>query len=89
VSVDGVDHGVAGRSARIEHQRLVAKRDRAITERWGTGIASKIVHAVTSEPQTTRVWSIGVAGEEKLARELANVPGLQGRGRARASRPRW
>ncbi len=71
-----VDHGVAGRSARAEHDRRAAKRDAAITERWGTGLVAKVVRAVTVEPRSTRAWAIGAAGEEKLAAELAKVPGL-------------
>ncbi|HEX7948894.1 MAG TPA: nuclease-related domain-containing protein [Candidatus Limnocylindrales bacterium] len=55
----------------------MAKRDAAITERWGTGFAAKVVRALSLEPQTTRAWAIGAAGEQRLARELATVPGLQ------------
>lgn len=72
-----IDQGVGGRSARAEYERRAAKRDAAITERWGTGFAARIVRAVSVEPQTTRAWAIGAAGEEKLAKELATVPGLQ------------
>lgn len=72
-----IDRGVGGRSARAEYERRAAKRDAAITERWGTGFAAKVVRALTVELQTTRAWAIGAAGEEKLARELATVPGLQ------------
>lgn len=71
-----IDHGVGGRSARAEYERRAAKRDAAITERWGSGFAAKVVRALSTEPQTTRAWAIGAAGEEKLARELARVPGL-------------
>lgn len=71
-----IDSGVAGRSARAEHDRREAKRDVAITERWGTGFVAKVVRAVSVEPQSTRAWAIGAAGEEKLARELDGVPGL-------------
>jgi hypothetical protein len=31
---------------------------------------------VTDEPQSTRAWSTGAAGEEKLARELAGIDGI-------------
>jgi len=68
---------VAGRSARAEHDRRAAKRDAAITDRWGPGLVAKVVRAVSSEPQSTRAWAIGAAGEEKLAAELAQVPGLR------------
>ena len=33
-----VDMGVAGHSARVEYERRAAKRQAAITERWGTGL---------------------------------------------------
>jgi hypothetical protein len=69
--------GVAGRSARAEYERRVAKRGAAISERWGAGFKAKVVRALTDEPQTTRAWAIGAAGEEKLAAELASLPGLR------------
>jgi len=72
-----IDRGVGGRSARAEYERRAAKREAAITERWGSGFAAKVVRALTVEPQTTRAWAIGAAGEERLAAELAAVPGLQ------------
>jgi hypothetical protein len=72
-----VEAGVAGRSARAEYERRVAKRDAAISVRWGTGFKAKVVRALTDELQTTRAWAIGAAGEEKLAAELATLPGLR------------
>lgn len=69
--------GVAGRSARAEYERRAAKRDAAITERWGMGFKAKVVRALTEEPQSTRAWAIGAAGEEKLAAALATVSGLR------------
>ena len=70
-SAPEIDHGIAGRSARTEYDRRAAKREASITERWGTGFAAKVVRALSTEPQSTRAWAIGAAGEEKLARELA------------------
>ena len=35
------------------------------------------MRAVSVEPQSTRAWAIGAIGEEKLAAELAKVPGLR------------
>lgn len=72
-----VDAGVAGRSARTEHDRREGRRQTAITERWGTGLVAKVVRAVSEEPQSTRAWAIGAAGEEKLAAVLEAVPGLR------------
>lgn len=71
-----IDPGVPGGSARAMHDRLEAKRDAAITDHWGTGLAAKAVRAVSDEPRTTRVWVIGAEGEERLAAELATVPNL-------------
>src|SRR3954451_19009890 len=77
VATPASDSGVGGRSARAEYERRAAKREAAITERWGSGFAAKVVRAFTTEPQSTRSWAIGAAGEEKLARGVATVPGLQ------------
>jgi hypothetical protein len=71
-----VDVGVAGRSAFAEYERRVAKRETELSERWGEGFTAKVVRALTNEPQSTRAWSIGAAGEEKLAREPATVAGI-------------
>ncbi|HEY3545486.1 MAG TPA: nuclease-related domain-containing protein [Propionicimonas sp.] len=72
-----MESGVAGHSARVEYERRAAKREAAITDRWGTGIVAKVVRAVAIEPQSTRAWAIGAAGEEKLAAELDKVTGLR------------
>jgi hypothetical protein len=72
-----IDKGVAGRSARDKSERLEARRDAAITERWGTGFVSKVVRAVAVEPQSTTNWVIGAVGEERLAAELDHVPSLR------------
>ena len=72
-----VEMGVAGHSARVEYERRAAKREAAITYRWGTGLVSRVVRAVSGEPRSTRAWAIGAAGEEKLAAELDRVAGLR------------
>jgi Nuclease-related domain len=72
-----IDAGVAGRSARAEYERRAGKRDAAITEEWGTGFVAKVVRAISTEPQSTRAWASGAAGEEKLAAALAKVPRLR------------
>jgi hypothetical protein len=71
---DPVDAGVAGRSARDRHEALVARRQAAITQKWGTGLVAQVVRTFSEEPRSTRAWAIGAAGEEKLACELAEVP---------------
>jgi hypothetical protein len=72
-----IDEGVAGASSRRKHERLAARRDARIDEKWGTGRVGRLVRAVTTEPQSTRAWAIGAWGEETLAAELASVPGLR------------
>jgi hypothetical protein len=80
-----IDVGVAGRSARQEHERRAAKREAKAKERWGERIGG-VVLALTDEPQSTRAWAIGARGEEKLAEALAGfnvlhdrrVPGTRG-----------
>lgn len=77
IQLPGPDVGVAGRSARAEYERREAKRDAGITERWGSGRVASLVRTFSSEPQTTTNWRIGAEGEERLAAELAKVPGLR------------
>lgn len=64
-----IDAGVAGRTARQEHERRVAKREAAVKGRWGDRIGG-VVLALTDEPQSTRAWSAGARGEEKLAHRV-------------------
>src|SRR5215218_9211002 len=68
--------GVAGASARARYEQLSARRDAHITDRWGTGWAARVVRTFIDEPQSTRAWAIGAAGEEALASSLSEVPGL-------------
>ena len=80
-----IDAGVAGRSARQEHERRAAKRETLVKERWGERIGGFVL-AVSDEPQSTRAWAIGARGEEKLAEALdafqtlhdRRVPGTKG-----------
>lgn len=80
-----IDAGVAGRSARLEHERRAAKRQTAVKERWGNRIGG-VVLALTDEAQSTRAWAVGARGEEKLAKALdgfsvlhdRRVPGTKG-----------
>lgn len=74
---DSIGRGVAGHSARVEHDRREALRDAAITSGWGTGFLSRVVRAVSVEPQSTRAWAIGALGEERLAAELDKVGDLR------------
>jgi hypothetical protein len=80
-----IDAGVAGRSARQEHDRRAAKREAAVRERWGNRVGG-VVLALSDEPQSTRAWAVGARGEEKLAKALEGfsvlhdrrVPGTRG-----------
>lgn len=80
-----IDAGVAGRSARKEHERRAAKREAAVRGRWGDRLGG-VVLAITDEPQSTRAWAAGAKGEEKLAEALdgftvlhdRRVPGTRG-----------
>lgn len=60
--------GVAGASARREHQRLQAKRDAAVRTKHPR--VGGLILALTDEPRSTRVWERGAVGEERLARRL-------------------
>jgi hypothetical protein len=83
--VPEIDAGVAGRSARHEHERRAAKREAAVRGRWGDRIGG-VVLALSDEPQSTRAWAVGARGEEKLAEALDGfsvlhdrcVPGTRG-----------
>lgn len=66
-----IDTGVAGASARREHQRREGKRIAKIEDRWGTGFKGKTVKAFSAEPQSTRAWAQGARGEERLAKILS------------------
>jgi hypothetical protein len=68
--------GVAGASARREHERRMVKRDSETRSKWGNRVGGFILK-VSDEPQSTRAWSIGAAGEETLARELEGVDGIR------------
>jgi hypothetical protein len=62
------DQGIAGASARREHERRRARDEARIREEWGRfgGIAV----ALSSERQSTRAWSTGAAGEERVGLHL-------------------
>lgn len=65
----GIDEGVAGRSAAAKHDRLVARREERVTDRWGRNLG-RVVLALTEEPASTKAWASGAAGEEALGRAL-------------------
>lgn len=66
-----IDTGVPGASARAEFEQRKAKRRREVEDRWGTGRIGRIAQRLTDDPQSTKSWSQGAAGEERVAQVLA------------------
>ena len=62
--------GTAGASVRQRHERLHARREQTVKNKWGRGIGS-LVLALSDDPQTTRAWLQGAVGEERLGRVFA------------------
>lgn len=65
--------GVAGSSARREHERRKAARERRIRERHPK--LGGVLLALSEDPQSTRAWAVGADGEERLGRRLDSVAG--------------
>ena len=65
-----IDRGTPGAGARKEYERRVAKREKAIEDRWGTGRMGRFVKFVSDDPQSTKAWRTGAGGEERLGRRL-------------------
>lgn len=66
-----VSSGVAGGSARAEHERRVQKREDRVTKRFPR--AGKYILALTDEPQSTRAWESGAEGEFAIGRLLNSL----------------
>ena len=67
--VDGI--GVAGASARREHEHRKAKDEQRIRQRWGK--VGGIVVALSDEKQSTKAWATGAIGEERLGARLDSL----------------
>ena len=65
--------GVAGSSARREHERRVAKREERIRQKHPR--LGGLILAVSDDPQTTKAWATGAVGEERLGRRLDALAG--------------
>jgi hypothetical protein len=65
-----IDSGTAGLGAQREYERRVAKRDKAIADKWGTGRVGRFVRFMSDEPPSTTAWKTGGAGEQRLGRTL-------------------
>jgi hypothetical protein len=70
-----VDPGIAGQSARREHERQQTRLEAERKARWGDRVGGW-VNRFADEPQSIRAWAIGAKGEELLGAALAKVPGL-------------
>jgi hypothetical protein len=65
------DLGIAGSSARREHERRKAKDEERLREKWGRfgGLAV----ALSDERQSTNAWERGAVGEERLGARLDSL----------------
>ena len=63
-----LDPGSAGRSSLERYEKLHAKREAAIEEKWGR--FAGVVKFLTDDPQSTKAWRSGSVGERKLASYL-------------------
>jgi Nuclease-related domain len=61
--------GTAGASGREKYERLDARREENARRAWGRPLGG-VVLALSDDPQSTRTWQHGSAGEERLARFL-------------------
>ena len=69
------DSGIAGASAQREYEARRSRRRERVRGRLGN-VLGEVLLAVTNEPQSTRAWAQGAAGEAKLAAALVGVPNL-------------
>lgn len=65
--------GVAGSSARREHERRVAAREERIRSKHPR--LGGLILAVSDDPQSTKAWATGAVGEERLGRRLDATAG--------------
>lgn len=67
------DSRIAGASARREYERRRARDEARLRDNWGPfgGLAV----ALTPERQSTRAWSTGAIGEERVGRLLDQIAG--------------
>lgn len=63
-----LDRGVAGRSAEERYERLHARREQRIEEKWGrfAGLAK----VLSEDPQSTTAWARGANGERRVGARL-------------------
>ena len=66
-----IDPGVAGASARREFERRKARREERVRARHPK--LGGLILAMSDEPQSTRAWSTGASGEERLGARLDGI----------------
>ena len=59
--------GTAGASGREKYERIHERREQNVKRAWGKRLGG-VVLALSEDPQSTRAWQAGSAGEERLAR---------------------
>jgi hypothetical protein len=67
----GEPESTAGGSARREHERRSAKRERDVREAHPH--LGGLILAITDEPQSTRAWTVGAEGEEAIGAMLEGL----------------
>jgi hypothetical protein len=65
-----LDRGTAGRSAQAEFERRRHKREERIDAKFGR--LAGVVKFLSDDPQSTKAWASGAAGEMRIAKELAD-----------------
>jgi hypothetical protein len=65
-----LDRGSAGRSAQAEYERRHRKREEHIDAKFGR--LAGVVKFLSDDPQSTKAWASGAAGEMRVAKELAD-----------------
>lgn len=69
--LDPAEAGTAGASARREYERRAAKREKHMREKHPR--IGGCLLALSDDPQSTRAWQTGAAGEERLAARLDSL----------------
>jgi hypothetical protein len=70
-TVEIADAGVAGASARREYERRRAKDEARLHETWGK--LGGLAVALSAEKRSTKNWSTGAVGEERLGARLDSL----------------
>lgn len=70
-----LERGVAGASAMREYERRRVARESRVKARAGNFLGGVLL-AITDDPQSTRAWARGSAGEASLGKVLAGLPGV-------------